>query len=166
METFEKSSSPAQMTRRSMFRRMAAVGLAACASASAMAKTPFDLLATCVTYTLTPEFYNCKTGRWVWFIAHRPGSTEFKPLASPEPNVRTRVRLVNRFTGLPVPFVRCDLDKRSYSTDKFPWHSYDSKLSDKDGYATFDPIYLSPGITWQFRYSAPGAETVYRLVRV
>ncbi len=154
------------VSRRSALARFAAVGAAACFGASAFGKGPFPFLETCYAYALTPEFYNCKTGKWLLYIAHRPGKISFGPLASPEPNVKTRVRLVHTVTRRPIPGVRCDLDKRSYSNDKFPWHHYDSKLSDKDGYATFDPIYLSPGITWQFRYSAPCAETVYRLVRV
>jgi hypothetical protein len=80
-------------------------------------------------------------------------------------NVKVRVLMASETTGRPMPGVRCWLDKRRYqSSDAF--YPYDSAHAGPDGYAYFLPIYLSPGITWEFRYWAEGAQPVKRLVRV
>ena len=157
-------------SRRNMLSTMAVAGVATFLGLSVLEDVPFQPLANCATYTLTPEIYNCKSGKWesgkFWQIRHREGSGEITPLANGYTNVlKTRVLLQDK-NGKPVPSVLCKVDKRSLDSDKFPWHPFDSKMSDSKGYATFDPCYVSPGTVWQLRYSAKGAEDVYRTVYV
>ncbi len=158
----------AVFSRRQALTRFTACGAAAVLCADALAGAVFQTLGNCVSITLTPEFYNVKTGRWCYYIADRynPDAPRFRPFGNPQPNVMTRVLVKDIRTKLPKKGARVDVYAHKPGA---PWDFkkdfYGAQTSDSSGYATFHPFYLAPG-TWDLRYVSNGAVDVFRTIRV